>query len=83
MVLKTDFERRNIALLRDITHFTVSRVPVNDFWLSIFSIFLSKKSFKIIQLLKNLPNIPFKSKVRKQSLKIYYLYVIDYLLFPK
>ena len=39
MVLKTDFKRRNNALLCGIGLFTVSHVPVDDFWLSILLMF--------------------------------------------
>ena len=65
MVLKMDFERRSNALLRGIGYFTVHHVPVDDFRPSILSIFHYKKSLKIMQILKILPNIPFKSKLTK------------------
>ena len=48
MVLKTDFERRSNSFLHGIRLFTVGHVPVDDFRLSILSIFHCKKWLKII-----------------------------------
>jgi len=62
-----DFERKSNSFLHGIRLFTVGHAPVDDFRLSILSIFHCKKWLKIIKILKNLPNIPFKTKLKKTT----------------